>query len=94
LPGGAIRAGSGRNAGLLHESFFPYVFFHKLAASPDGLRWDLVRWRLLFLPLPRWLMPPTVCFESGDGVRFVFDIDVRFPILGQLIHYRGWLAQQ
>jgi hypothetical protein len=24
----------------------------------------------------------------------VFDIDVKFPLIGQLIHYRGWLAQQ
>jgi Domain of unknown function (DUF4166) len=39
-------------------------------------------------------MPPTICFESGEGDRFVFDINVRFPLVGQLIHYRGWLAQQ
>jgi len=43
--------------------------------------------------LPRALMPPTICFESGDGDRFVFDIDVEFPLIGQLIHYRGWLTQ-
>jgi hypothetical protein len=86
--------GGGRHAGLLCERFFPLVFFHRLTASAEGLRWDLVAWRLLWLPLPRWLMPPTVCFESGDGERFVFDIDVKFPLIGQLIHYRGWLAQQ
>jgi hypothetical protein len=86
--------GGGRHAGLLCERFFPLVFFHRLTASAEGLRWDLVAWRLLGLPLPRWLMPPTVCFESGDDERFVFDIDVKFPLIGQLIHYRGWLAQQ
>lgn len=85
--------GSGQRAGLLCERFFPFVFFHRLTASPEGLRWDLVAWRLLWLPLPRWLMPPTVCFESADDDRFVFDIDVKFPLIGQLIHYRGWLRQ-
>jgi hypothetical protein len=90
----SFSAGRGRRSGLLCERFFPFVFFHRLTPSAEALRWDLVAWRLLWLPLPRWLMPPTVCLESGDGDRFTFDIDVRFPILGQLIHYRGWLAQQ
>ena len=31
------------------------------------------------------------CFESGGDDRFVFDIDVVFPIAGPVIHYRGWL---
>jgi hypothetical protein len=87
-------AGTGRQAGLLCERFFPFVFFHRLSPSAQGLRWDLVAWRLLSLPLPRWLMPPTVCLESGDEDCFVFDIDVKFPIIGQLIHYRGWLRQR
>jgi Domain of unknown function (DUF4166) len=84
--------GEGRRAGLLAEHFFPFVFFHRLTPSAEHLRWDLVGWRLGPLPLPRWLMPPTVCFERADGDRFVFDIDVKFPLIGQLIHYRGWLV--
>jgi hypothetical protein len=87
-----FEAGRGGRAGLLVERFFPFVFFHRLTPSAQGLRWDLVAWRLGPLPMPRWLMPPTVCFESGDGDRFVFDIDVKFPLIGQLIHYRGWLV--
>jgi hypothetical protein len=87
-------AGAGRHVGLLCERFFPFVFFHRLTASPQGLQWDLVAWRLLWLPLPRFLMPPAVCFESGDGDRFVFDIDVKFPLIGQLVHYRGWLVER
>lgn len=90
----SFSVGAGRRAGLLCEQFFPFVFFHRLTPSAAGLRWDLVGWQLLVLPLPRWLMPPTVCFESGERDNFTFDIDVKFPILGQLIHYRGWLAQK
>jgi hypothetical protein len=90
----AFSAASDRRGGLLCERFFPFVFFHQLTPSAQALRWDLVAWRLFWLPLPRWLMPPTICLESGDGDRFVFDIDVKFPIVGQLIHYRGWLTEQ
>jgi len=86
-------AGTGSYAGLLCERFFPYVFFHRLTAGAEGLRWELVRWKLLFLPLPRWFMPIAVCFESGDGDRFVFDIDAAFRIIGPVVHYHGWLAQ-
>ncbi|HEX3883715.1 MAG TPA: DUF4166 domain-containing protein [Stellaceae bacterium] len=86
--------GTGRRAGMLVERFFPFVFFHRLTPSPEGLRWDLVAWRLLFLPLPRWTMPRAVCFESGDGDRFVFDIDAGFPLVGPVVHYRGWLLPQ
>jgi hypothetical protein len=85
--------GRGRRTGLLCERFSPFVFFHRLTPSPQALRWELVAWRLWWLPLPRWLMPPTLCFERGEGDRFVFDIDVMFPLIGQLIHYRGWLVQ-
>jgi hypothetical protein len=45
----------------------------------------------LFLPLPRWLMPVAVCFESADGDNFVFDIDAAFRVIGPVVHYRGWL---
>jgi hypothetical protein len=89
-----FEVGHGRSSGLLCERFFPFVFLHRLTPSAQGLRWDLVAWRLLWLPMPRWLMPPTVCFESADGDRFTFDINVRFPIIGRLVHYRGWLAQR
>jgi hypothetical protein len=42
--------------------------------------------------MPGWALPKVACNESGDGNRFVFDIDAAFPIAGHVIHYRGWLA--
>jgi hypothetical protein len=90
----AMRAGTGADAGLLVEHFWPFIYCHRLTASPDGLAWKLVKWRLLGIPLPRSTVPNVNCFESGDGERFVFDIDVVFPLIGQVIHYRGWLVQE
>jgi len=82
--------GRGRE-GLLLERFFPFQLYHRLTPRSDGLAWLLVGWRLLGIPLPRWTLPIVNCFESADGERFRFDIDVRFPIVGPVIHYRGWL---
>jgi hypothetical protein len=90
----AMRAGSGTDAGLLVEHFWPFIYYHRLTASPDGVAWRLVKWRLLGIPLPRWTLPSVNCFESADGERFVFDIDVVFPLIGKVIHYRGWLLPQ
>lgn len=87
----AMSAGSGADAGLLVEHFWPFIYYHRLTASPDGVAWLLVKWRLLGVPLPRWTLPSVNCFESADGERFVFDIDVVFPLIGKVIHYRGWL---
>lgn len=81
-----VRCGSRRTRRIAGREVF-----HRLTPSPQGLRRNLVgRWP----PLPRWLISPTLCSESGNGDRFVFDIDVKFPLIGQLIHYRGWLLQQ
>ncbi len=90
----AMRAGTGAAAGLLVERFWPFVYHHRLTASADGVAWQLVKWRLLGIPLPQWTLPTVNCFETGDGERFVFDIDVVFPLIGPVIHYRGWLLPQ
>lgn len=87
----AMHAGEGADAGLLVERFWPFIYVHQLAATAKGVAWRLVKWRLFGVPLPRWTLPTVNCFESADGERFVFDIDVVFPMIGPVIHYRGWL---
>lgn len=86
-----VQAGKGRHAGLLLERFFPFHLYHRLTATPTGIAWKLVEWRLLGIKLPGWTLPTVNCFEGADGDRFTFDIDVIFPIVGPVIHYRGWL---
>ena len=88
-----MAAGTGRDEGLLIEYFGPFRLITKLTPGENGLAWSLVRWRFLRLPLPRWSTPTIECLEGGEGNRFLFDIRVGFPIVGHVIHYRGWLER-
>ena len=87
----SISLGEGRDQGFLIEHFSLFHLQFRLTAQPEGLTWILTGWRLLGIPLPRWSVPAIRCVEGADGERFTFDIDVTFPLIGWLIHYRGWL---
>ncbi len=86
-----MEAGSAGNAGYLVEHFGMFDLIFRLAPEPQGLRWELARWRWLGIPLPAWSVPRIDCLESGDNGRFSFDIDVAFPFLGPILRYKGWL---
>jgi hypothetical protein len=86
-----IAAGEGRDQDFLIEHFGLFHLQFRLTPQPDRLMWTLAGWRLMGIPLPRWSIPRIECVESADGERFTFDIDVTFPLIGWLIHYRGWL---
>jgi predicted DCC family thiol-disulfide oxidoreductase YuxK len=77
---------------LLVEHFGWFKLYFWLTAEADALAWSLIDWRFGGVPLPRWTKPRIECRESADGERFVFDIDVTFPLLGHVTHYRGWLV--
>ena len=76
---------------LLAERLGLLELHHRLTPTADGLGWLLLKWQLMKIPLPAWTLPTIKCMESGDHERFFFDIDVAFPIVGPVIHYRGWL---
>jgi hypothetical protein len=89
----AMQAGKGSAEGLLVEHFGLFRLYFRLTPGESGLDWSLTRWRFLALPLPRWTTPSIECRESGEGGRFVFDIDVAFPMIGHVMHYRGWIER-
>jgi predicted DCC family thiol-disulfide oxidoreductase YuxK len=93
-----MRIGDPRAPGLLVERFGPFDLEFRLEPCGEApaarLNWSLVSCRLLGLRLPRWACPMIECVESGDGERFLFDIDVVFPLIGRVIHYSGWLTPQ
>lgn len=84
-------AGSGRYEHLLCERFGPLTF--GMALVPDAGRLNLVmrRWSFLGLPLPRSLMPSGDSHEYAKGDRFCFDVEIRLPLAGFVIRYRGCL---
>lgn len=86
--------GSGRDQGFLIEHFGLFKLRFRLSPVPEGLAWSLEGWRCLGIPLPRWSLPNVNCVEGADGERYTFDIDVTFPMIGWLMHYRGWLSAE
>jgi|AGTN01.3.fsa_nt_gi hypothetical protein len=88
-----MEAGQGKDDGLLIEHFGPFDLLFRLEPREGGLGWSLSGWRLLGIPLPTWSRPAIECTEMAEGNRFVFDIDVAFPLMGHVVHYRGWLAE-
>lgn len=86
--GSTLRAGKD---GLLHERLGPVTLRFALRRDGDAIDWQLQGMRLLGLPLPRALCG-TVRSRSGiRDERYTFDVDVRLPLLGRLVGYRGWL---
>lgn len=87
-----MEAGQGGDDGLLIEHFGPFKLLFRLRPDDQALGWSLAGWRLLGIPLPARSRPRIECTETADGERFVFDIDVAFPLVGHVVHYRGWLS--
>lgn len=91
-----MHIGEQRAPGLLVERFGPLALEFRLEARGEGstarLCWSLAGCRLFGARLPQQAQPRIECTESADGERFLFDIDVAFPMIGHVIHCGGWLS--
>ena len=87
----ALSRGKGRYEGLLCERFGPAKF--AMALEWDGVRLKFLprRWSLLGLPMPRFLAPSGDVYESVDDGRFRFSVEIRMPLAGHIVTYKGWL---
>lgn len=84
--------GSGREQGLIVESFGILRFAMQAVGSAHGIDLQLRGGRLLGMPLPRFLLPRISASERVDSLgRFRFDVDIGVPGIGRLVHYCGWL---
>ena len=81
---------SGRN-GLAVERFGPIRFGFALVSTGDGLAMELRRWSVLGIPLPLFLAPRIAAREWQAEDRFHFDVAVALPLIGDVVHYSGWL---
>ncbi len=42
--------------------------------------------------MPRFLLPLGVAREYEADGRFHFDVPIALPLVGPLVHYKGWLT--
>ena len=83
--------GKGRSDRLLVERFGVFEFGLALVVDEDRLRLVPRRWSAFGLPMPLWLAPGGDSFETVEDGRFRFHVEIRLPLAGLVVRYRGWL---
>jgi saccharopine dehydrogenase-like NADP-dependent oxidoreductase len=77
----------------LEETFGPLSFRMKITAHKDGLDMKMQSARIGWLPLPRFMVPAVSATERVDtDGRHLFDVSIGLPMIGRIVHYRGWLS--
>jgi hypothetical protein len=88
-------APGGEGRGAFRERFGPFSMDLAVSANAEGLDMAVTGWRLGPLPLPSFLGPTTRASERVDERgRFRFDVALLLPLVGLLVHYRGWLLPE
>jgi hypothetical protein len=75
----------------LRERFGQFSFRFRLEERAGSLAMVPRSWRLFGVRLPRRLMPDGVATETEVDGTFRFDVPIRAPLIGTIVHYRGWL---
>jgi hypothetical protein len=82
---------STRFARALEEQLGPVRLSFAFELLDHRLHWILRELRVLGVALPlRWFRGMRASCGEQQG-RYVFDIDVRLPLVGRLVAYSGWL---
>jgi hypothetical protein len=84
--------GAGRFEGLLCERFGAFTFGLALERAEGRLHFNVKRAEIFGIPLPAALTPVSHSSEYERDGRFHFDVEIRHPLAGLLIGYRGWLV--
>lgn len=83
--------GRGRWDGLIVERIGPLSFAYAVIERRGQLHLDLRGWSAFSVPMPAFLGPGADAFEHGADGRFNFDVAMLLPVIGLVVHYRGWL---
>ena len=65
-----------------------------LVLSNEKLNLVVRGWRLFDVPLPMVLCPQSTSFEFELDGRFHFHVEIRHPLAGLIVRYRGWLEAE
>ena len=80
--------------GWIVEKFGPFSFDLALPQSDGRVDLAMSGARFLGVPLPRMLWPKIKAFETAEGERFLFDVEIGLPLIGRLVRYRGWITDR
>lgn len=86
-----LKAEGGGGTGRVVEQLGIFTATFDLTALPDRLIYEIVRFKVFGIPLPRWLALQCHAFETGEDGLFVFDITMKLALIGQFVSYRGKL---
>lgn len=75
----------------LVERFGPIRFGFDLLSEQAGLTMIMRHWSVLGVPLPLAIAPRSIVREWEEDGRFHFDVPIALPLVGRIVHYRGWL---
>lgn len=78
--------------GQLVERFGALRFHFALAREANGLAMEMRRWTVFGVPLPLALAPRSRAREWEEDGRFRLDVPIALPLVGRIVHYRGWLG--
>lgn len=87
----AMRSRLWAQDGLLCERLGLVTFGFALAVEEGQLTWRVVRVRALGMPLPAGMFRQVYALEGEAQGRYTFDVYAALPLVGLLVHYRGWL---
>lgn len=89
--GRPMRSILAEHRGCLQETLGPVGFTFALRADPQGITWRVAGVRACGLPLPGAWFEGVTARESSQGGRYTFEVRAELPLIGLLVHYRGWL---
>jgi saccharopine dehydrogenase-like NADP-dependent oxidoreductase len=76
----------------IDEVFGPVAVHLAWRITADGLALTTLHARLFGIPLPSFLTPRSNAREDIDANgTFRFDVPIALPLIGTIVHYRGWL---
>lgn len=79
-------------AGHLLERFGPLWFLVECICTEEGIDMHIRRiWLWKVIPLPMCLAPSIDASERSHNNKYHFDVDIKMPLIGRVVHYQGWL---
>ena len=88
-----MSAGEGSWDYLLCERFGLIRFGIALVIDEGRLHYVIRHWSIARIPMPRFLRPKGVTYETVSNGRFEFHVEIVFPLLGHIVTYAGWLEE-